>query len=58
MSLVKPKLKFFASHCSCDLKIDLKEDTQPSVGPICSLWASKQEALKKFMKKNLNTGFI
>ena len=41
-----------------DLKINLEEGAQPLVGPIYSLLASEQEALKKFIEKNLNIGFI
>ena len=41
-----------------DLQINLEEDTQSLVGPIYSLLISEQEALKKFIEKNLNTGFI
>jgi len=51
--LAKPKLKFFALYYY-DLKINLEENAQSLVSPIYSLLASKQEALKKFIKKNLN----
>ena len=40
------------------LKINLEEGAQPLVGPIYSLSASEQEALKDFIEENLNTGFI
>jgi len=54
----KTKAKVLAPHCPYDLKINLEENAQPSVGPIYSLSASKQEALKEFIEENLNTGFI
>ena len=54
----KTKAKVLTSHCSYDLKINLKEGTQPLVGLIYSLSASEQETLKEFIKKNLNTNFI
>jgi len=54
----KTKAEVLASHCSYNLKINLEEGAQPLVGPIYSLLASKQEALKEFIEKNLNTGFI
>ena len=41
-----------------DLIINLKEGAQPLVGPIYSLSASEQEALKEFIEENLNTDFI
>jgi len=41
-----------------DLEINLEEGAQPPVGPIYSLLASEQEALKEFIEENLNTGFI
>jgi len=53
----KTKAEVLASHHPYDLKINL-EGAQPLVGPIYSLLASKQEAFKKFIEKNLNTGFI
>jgi len=54
----KTKAEVLAPHCPYDLKINLEEDAQPLVGPIYSLSASEQEALKEFIEKNLNTGFI
>jgi len=54
----KTKAEVLASHCPYDLKINLEENAQPPVGPIYSLSASEQEALKKFIEENLNTGFI
>jgi len=54
----KTKAKVLASHHPYDLKINLEEGAQPPVGPIYSLLASEQEALKKFIKENLNMYFI
>jgi len=54
----KTKAEFLPPHCPYNLKINLKEGPQPLVGPIYSLSASKQEALKEFIEENLNTGFI
>jgi len=54
----KTKAEVLTSHRSYDLKINLEEGAQSSVGPIYSLLASEQEALKKFIEENLNTGFI
>ena len=54
----KTKAEILPPHCSYDLKINLEESAQPLVGPIYSLSASEQEALKKFIEENLNTGFI
>jgi len=45
-------------HRPYNLKINLEESAQPLVGPIYSLLASEQEALKEFIEKNLNIGFI
>ena len=53
----KTKAKVLTSHYLYDLKINL-EGAQPLIGPIYFLLASKQEALKKFIKENLNMGFI
>ena len=58
MSLLKIKAKVFASYCSYNLQINLKENTQPLVGLIYSLLAFKQNTLKEFIEKNLNIGFI
>jgi len=52
------KTKVLPSHRPYDLKINLEEDAQPPVGPIYSLSASEQEALKEFIEENLTTGFI
>jgi len=54
----KNKAEVLAPHYSYDLKINLEKDTQPPVSPIYSLLASEQEALKKFIEENFNTGFI
>ena len=51
----KTKAEVLAPH---HLKIKLEEDAQPPVGPIYSLSVSEQEALKKFIKENLNMDFI
>jgi len=54
----KTKAETLPPHCPYDLKINLEEGAQSLVGPIYSLSASEQEALKEFIEKNLNTGFI
>ena len=54
----KNKAETLPPHYPYDLKINLEEDAQPLVSPIYSLSASEQEVLKKFIKENLNTGFI
>jgi len=54
----KTKAEVLASHHSYGLKINLEEGAQPLIGPIYSLSASEQEALKEFIEENLNTGFI
>jgi len=54
----KTKAETLSPHRPYDLKINLEEGAKPPVGPIYSLSASEQEALKKFIKENLNTGFI
>jgi len=54
----KTKAEVLPPHHPYDLKINLEEGTQPPVGPIYSLSASEQEALKEFIEENLNTGFI
>jgi len=53
----KTKAEVLTSYHSY-LQINLEEYTQPPVSPIYSLLVFEQEALKKFIKKNLNTGFI
>ena len=54
----KTKAEILPPHCPYNLKINLEEDAQPLVGPIYSLSASEQEALKEFIEENLNMGFI
>jgi len=54
----KTKAEVLPPHCPYDLKINLEESAQPPVGPIYSLSASEQEALKEFIEENLNMGFI
>ena len=54
----KTKAEVLASHYHYNLQINLKKDAQPLVGSIYSLSAFKQEALKEFIEKNLNMGFI
>ena len=54
----KTKAKVLPPHRPYNLKINLEESAQPLVGPIYSLSASEQEALKEFIEENLNTGFI
>ena len=54
----KTKAKTLPLHDPYNLKINLEEGAQPLVGPIYFLSASEQEALKKFIEENLNTGFI
>ena len=54
----KNKAKVLILYYSYNLKINLKEDAQPLVSPMYSLLASKQEALKEFIEKNINMDFI
>ena len=54
----KTKAEVLPLHYPYDLKINLEESAQPPVGLIYSLLAFKQEALKEFIEKNLNMGFI
>ena len=54
----KTKAEVLPPHHPYDLKINLEESAQPPVGPIYSLSASEQEALKEFIEENLNMGFI
>ena len=54
----KTKAEVLALYHSYDLKINLKEDTQPPVSSIYSLLVSEQETLKEFIEENLNTDFI
>jgi len=52
------KAEVLSPHHPYNLKINLEEGAQPLVGPIYSLSAFEQEALKEFIEENLNTGFI
>jgi len=54
----KTKAEVLALHHSYNLKINLEEGAQSPIGPIYSLLASEQEALKEFIEKNLNISFI
>jgi len=54
----KTKAETLPPYCPYNLKINLEEGAQPSVGSIYSLSASEQEALKEFIEENLNMGFI
>ena len=54
----KTKAETLPPHHPYNLKINLEEGAQPPVGPIYSLSASEQEALKEFIEENLNTDFI
>jgi len=54
----KTKAEVLTPHHPYNLQINLEEDAQPLVGPIYSLSASEQEALKEFIKENLNMDFI
>ena len=53
----KTKAEVLTPHHSYNLQINL-EDVQLPISPIYPFLASKQEALKKFIEKNLNMGFI
>jgi len=54
----KSKTKTLASYYFYDLQIKLEDSTQPLVSPIYLILVTEQEALKEFIEKNLNTGFI
>ena len=54
----KNKAEVLISYRSYGLKINLEEGAQSPVGPIYSLSASKQEAQKEFIEKNLNMALI
>ena len=56
--LSKYKAEVLTSHHLWNLKINLEEYVQFLVGIIYFFSVSEQEALKKFIKENLNTGFI
>jgi len=54
----KSKASKLAEHRPYDLKINLDEGTAPPFGPIYSLSQEELAALRKFIDKNLATGFI
>ena len=54
----KTKAEVLTPHCSYDFQINLEKSVQPLVSSIYSLSTFEQEALKKFIEKNLNMGFI
>ena len=54
----KTKAEVLTSYRPYDLRINLEEGAQSLVSPIYSHSASEQEALKEFIEKNLNIGFI
>ena len=54
----KTKAEVLISYCPYNFWINLEEDAQPLVSPIYSLSVSEQEALKEFIKENLNMSFI
>ena len=54
----KTKAEVLTSHHSYNLQINPEKDAQPPVGPIYSFLVSEQEALKEFIKENLNIDFI
>jgi len=54
----KTKAETLPPHYPYNLKINLEKSAQPPVGPIYSLSASEQKALKEFIEENLNMGFI
>jgi len=54
----KTQAEALTSHHPYDFQINLEEGAQPPVGPIYSLSTSEQEALKRFIEKNLNIDFI
>jgi len=54
----KTKAEVLTPHHPYDLKISLEKGAQSLVGPIYSLSALEQEALKEFIEENLNTNFI
>ena len=54
----KAKAEILVLHCLYNLQIKLEDGEKLSVRIIYSLLTIKQEALKKFISKNLNTRFI
>lgn len=54
----KSKASILAPHREFDLKIDLKEGTQPLLGTLYSLSQIELKALRKFIDEHLAMGFI
>jgi Retroviral aspartyl protease len=54
----KFKAGSLADHWPYDLKINLKENSVPPIGPIYSLSQPELQALRNFIDENLETGFI
>jgi len=54
----KAKASELPLHRNYNLKIDLEEGTSPPLGTLYSLSPVKLSALRTFIDKNLNTGFI
>ena len=54
----KTKSEAMISHCSYDPQIKLKDGEKLPVRTTYLLLTTKQEALKEFISKNLNTRFI
>src|SRR6185369_5151185 len=54
----KKKADTLAPHHPYDLKIEIKEGAEPSLGPIYPLSPPKLQALCKFIDENLSIGFI
>jgi len=54
----KAKASELPPHHDYDLKIDLEEGTSPPLGTLYSLSPVELSALRTFIDKNLNTGFI
>jgi len=54
----KSKTETLAPYCPYDLWIELEKDSHPPVETIYSLSKFEQKALKEFIDKNLNNGFI
>ena len=54
----KAKASELPLHHDYDLKINLEEGTSPPLGTLYSLSLVELSALRTFINKNLNTGFI
>jgi len=54
----KTKAETLVLHCLYNLQIKLKNREKLLIGTIYLLLTTKQKALKEFISKNLNTGFI